>query len=260
MADVQHRDADRDHNGGKGSHPFLGWGDVASEASRTALGASVPRGIAVFQVAGDRPGFYGSEGGGEWAFLSEPLGNAETGWLSGLDITASIANPTTKYDVAAGTIRVQGINAPVAAGPFLDVDPLNLITEEFTVNMVNSSAQLVQLNRQSTPTERRTAVPLQTVNHPVTTLGLIDATRHLSEHMPQALADYVLEAGPLNTGNAYTAAGANLKVQKSVGSTLALFLRGATDLNDPDTLPNPAINPVQFFQLHIQTNTKCGKS
>ena len=236
----EHNATSRDTNGGKGGHPFLGWSDVADEAERAALGSSVPTGIAVHQTGGNQPGFYGSLGVGVWEFMG--AGFKETGWLSGGDVTP---NATTKFDISAGTIGARGVREPVPFGPFIAEDPQDIATEEFTIPAINAAGDLVKFNRQLTDEELDTHVQLQTVLHiDNATVTSIDSFRFLAEHITKATADYVIENGPLNKGNNYTAASNDLKVKKSVGSTVRLMLQGAASTAAPNRQPNDAANPV----------------
>ena len=51
MAEIQHRNTSKDHNGGKGGHPIQGWSDEVDGPARVALiQAAVNRGIAIYQT------------------------------------------------------------------------------------------------------------------------------------------------------------------------------------------------------------------
>lgn len=240
----EHHETSRDTFGGKGGHPFLSWSDVADEAARTALGSSVPIGIVVYQSAGNRSGFYGSLSGGAWEYLGAPF--TETGWLSGGDITP---NGSTRVDMASGTIRVRGVTEVIEFPAFPAEDPANIATEEFTIFTINAAAELVKFNRALTDAEHATHVEFPTVQHvDNATVTGIDETRFLAEHMTKACADYILENGPLNRGNNYTAAASGLTVKKSIGTTIKLFLRGAASVAAPNPQPNAAVNPVTFLR------------
>lgn len=169
-----------------------------------------------------------------------------TGWLDGGDATI---NAPAQFDVAAGVVWVRGQTRPVRFGPFPAEDPLNLATEEFTVLAINAAAELVKFNRALTDEEHVTHAELQTVLHvDNATVTGIDETRFLAEHLAKACADYVIENGPLNRGNNYTAAATDLTVKKSLGTTIKLFLRGAASVTAPNPQPNAASDPVTFLR------------
>ncbi len=167
----------------------------------------------------------------------------ETGWLIGGDITVNV--DTTKYDVAEGYVFVQGTGA-VKFGPFLAVDPPNLVLEDFTLPAIDASGALIQQNVNYTATQRRTLARLQTVQHIGTTIQGTDTTRFLAEHVASALADYVLVNGPLNTGNSYSAAASDLTVKKDPGVTTLYMLNGQASVTAPNDQTNAAQNPVAF--------------
>ena len=183
--------------------------------------------------------------------LSEmSLGAAETGWLSGLDVTINGSNPA-EFDVAAGTIRVQGIADPIPAGPFTAEDLPDIATSPFTALSIDAAGQLVKLPRNLTASERRTHAQIQTVLHgDLATITGIDNRLSLGEHLTQAVADYVTAAGIINNGNNYTARAADLTVQKSAGVTTSLGLEAAADLTAPNNQINGAESPVTFVPVY----------
>ncbi len=182
------------------------------------------------------------------------LGARETGWLSGGLITVNV--DPAKYDIAAGTVRVQGVILPVPFGPFTAVSPLNLATTEFTANGINSSGALVQSDDQTATvagaTFRRNNAVLQLVIHTDNaTVTNIDGSRQTSEHLQQELLDLLIFTGPRNQGNVYSPASTDLTLKKSVGLTASHGLAAIATPLAPAYQDNPAIDPGPVFFLLI---------
>ena len=183
------------------------------------------------------------------------LSQVSAGIVSGFEVTASVANPTTKYDVAEGVLETSDFTGPkprvrrVTLGPFPDIDPLNLATQPFTINGINL-AGLVQSNVILTSLQRATIAEIPTVNHAIGAITAIDNTKVLAFHTLKALSDYVRKQGLQNEGNAFTAAAAdNLTIQKGPGVTSGLFFHGAATPETPNDKPDDAIGaPLVYLQ------------
>ena len=192
-----------------------------------------------------------SPSGASRAVIQASLSSALTGILEGGLVTINVSNPN-KYDVAAGIGQVINFSSAaspipirVPFGPFIGVDPFNFPGSTFTTNLINVSGALVQTNTIANSAERRNFIRLQTVltTDTINIVG-IDTQRQPAFNMPQAVLDYILKLGPINTRNDYSAnAGANLMMDKSDGETSFPFINDTTDSDSPNDLTNPAQRP-----------------
>lgn len=172
------------------------------------------------------------------------LAEIETGWLSGGDVTINGGDPA-KYDIASGTIWVQGQTAPVSFGPFIGVSPTDIATTQFTGNAINAAGALVQRNTTPTPAERRTTALLQYAVHvDNATVTSIDDTRHLAQHVTSALVDFAFAIGSLNKGNNYLPRASDTTTQKLEGITSLIHFQGAVSLTAPNDKTDVAEDPV----------------
>ena len=182
------------------------------------------------------------------------LGARETGWLSGGVITINGSNPA-QYDVASGTIRVQGVVDPVPFPAFIGVDPPNLATRPFTDNAISAAATLLQTDGEQATVEgaerRRNNAVLQQIQHvDNATITGISLTRQTSENQTQELIDLHFFSGPRNKGNDYTPAASDLTVQKTEGLTALPGLSAVLTPQSPAYQANDADPAVTFLLVH----------
>lgn len=138
MADVEHGNADRTQNSGRGIHTFLGHSNVANGAARAGITqGATDNGRWVQQTAGDVPGYFMGDGSSAWYRLDtepfvvtpgilaadthdyEPV-SAEA-WQYGqiFRITSNAAIKITGFEnIAAAPRRIRHIYNVNAAGGF----------------------------------------------------------------------------------------------------------------------------------------------
>ena len=169
---------------------------------------------------------------------------AETGWLSGCDITINGGNPS-QYDLAAGFIFVKGTGA-VAVAAQTGIDPLNIATTVFTTNSIDATGALVKGDFALTAAETKSLVQLQPVLHEdLATITGVSNERTIADPVP-ALMDYARAGGLINVGNNYVPA-TGVTVNKEIGTTSDFMLEGkSSPLLAPNDQPNPQILGVVF--------------
>jgi len=177
-----------------------------------------------------------------------------TGIISGGAVTINGGDNTT-IDIAAGTGVVidwttptAPVRTPVSWSQQLAVTMPNLSTGIFTTLSIDSSGVLAKISGSLiTNQARRLKIYLQTAIH--TSGTQIDSISNSSEQAYQvveALRDYVIALGSVNTGNQYTANGANLNINKSSGTTTLPFINRNVDPQNPSALPNAQESALSF--------------
>jgi hypothetical protein len=187
---------------------------------------------------------------------TEALNAVTTGILTGGEITVNGGDPA-KYDVAAGVCVVEDFTTPlspnpvrVSFGPFIGEDPLNIATETATYNSINAAGALVKSNTIPDGVDRRNTCRLQTVIHlDGATVTDIDTAQQPAQNLGQALLDYVIANGPVNSGNEYSA-NAGLTAAKSAGTTSLPFINYTIDNDRPNDHVNVAQDPVSIIQSY----------
>lgn len=170
--------------------------------------------------------------------------NATTGFIEGGSITL---DTTTSVDVAAGKGFVANyadpdsrLVTPVPFGPFAGVSINNITTTAQTLLAVNSAGALVQF-QDTLPTflQRKQLIILGVVIHPgVTIIQIDDTPQNLGYNGSFSADDYINALGPTNiSGNDYSANGANLNVDVSIGVGYFQAAAVRTTPQTPDLVP-----------------------
>lgn len=193
-------------------------------------------------------------GGGSSADLKAALTGATTGILTGGLVTLDTA---TTFDVAAGVGQVMDFSdpenpvpIPVPFGPFLGESPLNIGTAPFTTLAIDATGALIKSNTLIAPEDRRNFIRLQSIaTQDFATITDITEGQQPAWNLGQALLDYIIRQGPLNTDNDFGPnVGANLSMDKTTGLTSQPFINFINDPDQPNDLPNPAQVIVSFTQ------------
>jgi len=178
----------------------------------------------------------------------------QTGVLTGGAVTIN-GGDDTKFDVAAGTGIIidwtdpaNPVRTEVTWTQFLAQSLPNLATGLFTTVEINAAGNVVILSGVlGSSLARRTKIQLQTLVHD--TGVQIDAVSRSSKpayDVTDALLDYILKLGPINTGNDYTANGTNLKIDRAAGDSTLPFINRANNTQSPTTLVTPTELAVTF--------------
>lgn len=175
-----------------------------------------------------------------------------TGVLEGLEVT--INGGGTTVDIAAGTGVIWdwtgGTPTPtlVEFAGQTNITMTDIATEFFTNLSLSSAGAIVQQGgATASATQRRSRIQLQTALHlDGVNITSISSTSQPAYDIAQSLLDYVLIAGALNTGNIFSAGGANLTLARAVGSTTQPFINRETDSQSPTTRTNVADAGVTF--------------
>jgi hypothetical protein len=193
--------------------------------------------------------------------LSEEEADLTTGVASGGEL--NIAGPTSVEIVALVGYVVDNNNLLSVSPTVIKVDeptqvvPLDAgaLTRASTTWLMDSAGNVIQQAATVTPLQRRTHILLGVTVFDTVTQTLIEAqTRPVILGQPgNQLVDLMTAIGSLSTeGNLITPNGANLLINKSVGT---LFIRASNHFasgvltDDPHFSPSPALAPVTFRRI-----------
>ncbi len=182
----------------------------------------------------------------------------QTGILTGGEVTIN-GGDNTKFDVAEGTGIVidwtdpsNPVRTEVSWDEFLAQSIPNLATGLFTTVQIGASGNMIILSGViGTSLARRENIQLQTLVHD--TGVQIDAVSRSSKpayDVTEALLDYVIKLGPINSGNDYTANGANLQIDRASGDSTLPFINRANDTQSPTTLITAQESIVTFNTIY----------
>lgn len=183
-----------------------------------------------------------------------------TGVLTGGEVTVN-GGDNTLVDIAAGTGVIEDWTTPTAPvmtrvtwNAFTAEAMPNLATGVFTSLAITATNTLEKTSGvSSTPQEQRAKIYLQTAVHVGgTQVESISGSSMQAYQVINALFDYVSALGPVNTGNAIGANGANLTIDKASGTTTLPFINRVNDPQSPSELVNAAASPVASFNRHYQ--------
>lgn len=180
-----------------------------------------------------------------------------TGLITGGEVT--INGDNTKFNIADGsgfyadntTTPLDPTRLKVSWTGLSAIDPPNLLTQPFTIVGMDLSSggtatesDIVFQAADFTPEQRRDIIPLAIVLHTnQINIDSIGPEYGLSMDVQHTVTDLAMSIGPINVarGNVYSANGANLNLDKSVGST---FNIGANYENEKKS-PNIPLNAAQ---------------
>ena len=183
-----------------------------------------------------------------------PLANVISGVITGGVVT--IATDPAEFNVSAGTGVIIDWSTPSAPvytsvtwGAFSDQTTTDLATELFTGLLINTAGALVQIGgANATPQQRRQNIVLDTIVHVNNTaINAISISSISGYEAVEAVLDYILALGPVNSGNQVIANGANLNIDKTSGETVLPFINRQVDGQDTATRDNPADTVLSFI-------------
>jgi len=182
--------------------------------------------------------------------------NLDNGQLTGGEVTINVGDPTL-FDVAAGTGMVINwvnsstpVRTPVSWSAFIG-ETLPDISEPFTNVSINAAAGIVKTSGvQNTPQDRRTIISLQSLIH-LSGVQIDSVSDNVTPAYQkiEAVLDWILEAGPINGGNRYSANGVNLSVDKTSGTTTLPFINQNIDPQSPTTEINGALTAASLVRV-----------
>ena len=194
--------------------------------------------------AGD---FRVTNGNGNINLGEELVESSSTGLVSGGNI--SIGSPTSTFTVASGVGHV--INnttkfyTEVTWSAFTNVTPS--IADPIVHILINSSGSLVQQNTFPTRTQRRSNIYIGYIaQQGGVVVGATPVSQVVSQPVNQ-LQDYLDAFGPFNnSGNALTANGTNMNVNKSAGTIFKAGINFQSNSDDPHVKSQSAVTPITF--------------
>tara|TARA_R110000868_G_scaffold40068_1_gene138872 strand:- start:540 stop:2723 length:2184 start_codon:yes stop_codon:yes gene_type:complete len=190
-----------------------------------------------------------------------------TGILTGgvISIGSGGAGVATTFSITAGTGTV--VDNTVNPTTVTDVTwtvktnvaVTNILTQLVTFIAIDSGGNVIQSATDFTPSQMRQYIVIGVVVHSnLTTVNAVNQAQIVAYNQGNQLSDLFYSIGLFNvSGNIFTANGANLKLNKSVGS---LFRRGAnyTSLtNNPHLVTNASLTQVP---LRMQNQTGAGSA
>lgn len=248
-----------------GSASFDGSANINISATVVKLGTA-----RTIQLSGDSTGSASFDGSANiniattlptTANALKARAGASTALFSGGQI--SINTSTTVNITAVSCVFMDYTNRlePVASvgsfGPFNAVAVTNIATTPITYIGVNSSGTLVQQTTPFTATQRRTIVQLGAAIH--SNNVSINAVNQITAPGGQILnqvQDFINAIGPLNvSGNVMSANGANLNVNKSLGTIFKYGSNFPTSSTDPHQLTIAAGTAITF-RYRTQTSVE----
>lgn len=169
----------------------------------------------------------------------------------------SINADNTKFDVAAGTGRVidnytdptNPTYTEVSFGPFTAITPTYLTTELGTLISVDSAGALVHREFLPNTEQRRDTFLIGVISHVnKTNIDAVDNFTDVTAIDPQLAISDISEALSVvnKEGNAYSANGANLKIDRSEGTSYFYGFNYQTNKKNPNFITQSAQTPVTF--------------
>jgi hypothetical protein len=184
-------------------------------------------------------------------------GILSTSWKTGGEITVNGGDPAL-VDIAAGTgMYVDNFTdpdapvkvSPVTYGPFVGVAMANILTNPFTRLFIDKDGLLVQLTS-TTRAQVRDTFSLGEVQHDdnTTITAIAQTTNVPSIGVASSLFDLTQALGDINiSGNVFSANGANLSIDKTIGEIYTLWFNAKTSIKDPSVVGHPAITLATFI-------------
>ena len=186
-----------------------------------------------------------------------------TGRTTGGEVTEN-AGDNTKFDVAAGTGYILDWTNPLSPkgtfiswSAFIAVDLPDIGTTLFSVPYIIESATpgIGEIDLISgaliTPQERRQKIQLQSVIHTnLTSITSIGTSSKPSYESVEACLDYILALGTINSGNQILENGANLQLNKAIGTSTLPFINEGNDPQNPAVKTNIAQTGFTFTKSY----------
>jgi hypothetical protein len=183
----------------------------------------------------------------------------------GLSIGTGGAGVATTFTIAAGTGQIvdNTVNPTTVTSVSwitkTDVAVTNILTQLVTFVAIDSGGNVIQSATDFTPVQMREYIVIGVVVHSnLTTVNAVNQAQIVAYNQGNQLTDLMYSIGLFNqSGNVFSANGANLKLNKSVG---AIFRRGAnyTTLTDnPHLVTTGALTQAS---LRMQNQTGAGSA
>ena len=176
-----------------------------------------------------------------------------TGVLTGGVLSVGTGGPgvATTFSISDGTgqrVTNSGVITDVSWSGLTDQPLSFLATNLITFIAIDSVGAIVQQTSPFTPTQARDNIVLGVVVHVnFTTVDTVNNEQHISYNVMSSLYDAIEAIGFFNkSGNVFSANGANLNINKSVGIMFKMGSNYDTDVNNPHERTLAALNPAQF--------------
>ena len=176
-----------------------------------------------------------------------------TGVLTGGVLSVGTGGPgvATTFSISDGTgqrVTNSGVVTDVSWSGLTDQPLSFLATNLITFIAINSVGAIVQQTSPFTPTQARDNIVLGVVVHVnFTNVDTVNNEQHISYNVMSSLYDAIEAIGFFNeSGNVFSANGANLNINKSVGVMFKMGSNYDTDVNNPHERTLAALNPAQF--------------
>jgi hypothetical protein len=175
--------------------------------------------------------------------------DASTGILTGGDL--SVGSPTTTFTIADGTGQVvdnDGVITSVSWTGKTNVAVTNIATQNITFVSIDSAGSVVQSSTRWSNATSRTEIILGVIVHVNrTVVDTVNQEHHYALHAVNQLSDLYEALGFFNiTGNIFSANGANLNIDKSLGTISAHGSNYTADKNNPSELSLAALTGLTF--------------
>ena len=172
-----------------------------------------------------------------------------TGLLTGGILSTGTAS--TEYSISDGTAQIidaDGTRTAVSWTGEANRTPTNLLTALITFVGVNSSGTIVEQTSAFSNVQNRTIVPLGVAVHVnKTTVDAVNNEQHFVANPMSQLNDLVHAIGFFNvSGNVISANGANLNLDKSIGTIYGTGINYDVDADDPNTKTLAALTAASF--------------
>jgi len=186
-----------------------------------------------------------------------------TGIINGGEVTINGSN-ADEFDVAVGEGWIIDWSNPLnPKETYLTWDEMlgntipNIATTIFTAIYIQESAtpgigEIVIIDEElATPEDRRLKIKLQSAIHVgVSTITSISGDSKPAYEVAEGLLDYILTLGVINVNNIYEANGANLLINKGLGTTTLPFINRENSLSNPTQKTNVLQTGINFSKTY----------
>jgi len=206
----------------------------------------------------------GGDGSDHADVATNTLRSQAIGLISGVSTGGEITingGDNSKFDLAAGTGIIIDWSVP-ATPTFTEVSWIqqlaitvtDLATTSFSSLYMDSNGDIQQAGGSLiTPQQRRQNIVLDSLVHPDNaTISLISPLGVQSFQPANAIVDYIVTLGPINTGNGMSANGTDLAVQKAAGTTTLPWINRGVDPQNPSKKTNASQAPLSAWLYQHQ--------
>jgi hypothetical protein len=184
-----------------------------------------------------------------------------TGLLTGGVLSVGTGGPgvATTFSISDGTGEVidsNGVRSIVSWTGLTDETLTFLATNLITFIGINSAGAIVQQTTPFTSLQSRTIIVLGVVVHVnLTTVDTVNNEQHIGYNVMSSVYDLAEAIGFFNvSGNVFSANGANLNINKTVGDIFKMGSNYDTDINNPH-VRNLAVKVLSQFQYRFNDGT-----